>query len=301
MAKNLLNESTVRRWGSLAQIAPLTENFIEERSGQFTEGEDPLEENEEPLEEDNYDKTGPGPHREGTGKNNHDGESGVAQNQGKEPPESPDGKLEIPGTSYAGDHKNKNKSPEKGSTDGGTQLHGKGNVTEGLNEMPEMEDEMGGPDMGADMPPEGGMEGGADLEKLVGAIANAISQETGVEINVAGHAEPDGDEELPPPVDDEPPMGEPPAEMGMGDEGGEYEEEDEVVENKPNLSEIDDALFQEEAYKRGYKKDEMYEDKGVQEEGDDAVQREAMVESIAKKVAAKLAGGNKTAKRRAKK
>lgn len=295
MAKNLLKEGTVRRWGTLAKISPLVESYVEENKEAFNEGDEQLEEGaEETLEEDNYDKTGPGPHREGTKKNNHDGESGVASNQGKEPPESPDGKLEIPGTGYAGDHKNSSKSPEKGSTDGGTQLHGKGNVTENkLNEMPEMEDELGGDEMGGDMPPPPGDDMGApgevDLQSLVGAIANAISQETGVEISVAGHAEPDGDEGLPPPVGDEaPPMdpgAAPPAEEPLpGDE------EEEVVEQKFNLSEVDDAAFQQEAIKRGYA---MQEGAEVQEEGgykkdDEMMQQEAMVESIAKKVAEKL-------------
>ena len=40
--KKLLNETTIRRWGKLANIAPLTENFLEE--------DETLEEEEE-LEE----------------------------------------------------------------------------------------------------------------------------------------------------------------------------------------------------------------------------------------------------------
>jgi len=309
--KNLIAESTVRQWGKLAKIAPLTESFIEERSEQFTEGEE-LDENEDTLEEDNFDKSGPGPHREGAGK---DGEQkGIASNQGKEPKDSPDGKLEIPGTGYAGDHKNTSKGPQKGSTDGGQQLQGKGNVTEGLDSLedeeeddmmgepagdagpggmddmppaPPMGDEMGGPEMGGDV----------DLEGLVAAIAQAITTSTGVEVSVAGGAEPMGDEmggELPPPpMGDEPAMGGGlPADMPMDDDPGlGGEEEEEVVENQYNLSEVDDASFQQEANRRGYA---MQEGADVQEEAAE-VQQEDLVESIAKKVAARLS--KKSAKR----
>jgi len=299
MAKNLLNEGTVRRWAHLAKTAPLMENFIEERSEQFNEEADVQEEGaDDTLEEDNFDKTGRGPHREGAGKNGE--QQGIASNQGKEPKSTPDGKLEIPGTGYAGDHKNKSKSPEKGSTDGGTQLQGKGTVTENLGE-PDMDDEMGG-----DMPPappmgdEGGMEGEVDLEGLVQAIAQAITTSTGVEVSVAGHAEPDGDElggGMPPMGGEEPPMdAAPPAEMPMGDEGGEdYEEEEEVVENKYNLSEVDDASFQQEAQRRGYAMQE-----GAYKKDDEMKQesQEAVVESIARKVAAKLTAKTAPKKRR---
>ncbi|HUW47261.1 MAG TPA: hypothetical protein VMW36_00770, partial [Patescibacteria group bacterium] len=114
--KNLISEGQVRQWGKLAQITPLTENFIDERADEFDEGEDVTEGADDTLEEDNFDKTGRGPHREGAGKNGE--QKGIASNQGKEVKSTPDGKLEIPGTGYAGDHKNSTKSPSKGSTDG---------------------------------------------------------------------------------------------------------------------------------------------------------------------------------------
>jgi len=301
MAKNLLNENAVRRWGKLAQILPLTENFIEERADQFNE-------EDEALQEDNFDASGAGPHREGTKKNGHDGESGVAKNQGKEAKDTPDGKLEIPGTGYAGDHKLAKKSPEKGSTDGGTQLQGKGKVLEGV--LPGEEDEMGGaPPMGAGGPPAGGppmgeeppMGGGemgaGGLEGLVRAIAAAISQETGVEVSVAGGGAEMGDE-----MGDEmggdvggPPAGDmdmgagPPTDMGgMGGEE-EEEEEEEVVESKFNLSEVDDAAFQTEATRRGYSMQEKQQMAQMQE----AKRKAALVEQIAKKVAAKLTAKKK--------
>jgi len=275
--KNLIKEGTVRRWAHLAQTAPLVESFIEERSEQFTESED-NDEDDEVVTEDNFDASGRGPHREGAGKNGE--QKGIASNQGAEPKSTPDGKLEIPGTGYAGDHKNSSKGPSKGSTDGGTQLQGKGKVTENMGEEfeeePELDDEVGD-----DMPPVGGAPtpGDIDIEGLVAAIAQAISTSTGVEVSVAGHAEPDGDElggaEVPPPMSDEPPMdaavggdSELPAEMPMGDDdvGGEEEED-------YNLSEVDEAVFGEEASKRGYTKNESHQ---------------AVVESIARKVVAKM-------------
>lgn len=326
MAKNLLKESVVRRWGSLAKTSPLMESFIEDRADQFKDDDD-----DDSLEEDNFDKTGRGPHREGAGKNGE--QSGIASNQGKEAKSTPDGKLQIPGTGYAGDHKNTSKSPSAGSTDGGTQLQGKGNVTENrLTEMPGEEEEFededsamppapGGDDMGmgdgdADdmgaMPPApemGGAEGGADIEGLVSAIAQAITAQTGVEVSVAGGGVGGDDMGMDDaPVDDMggmppaegPPMGaEPPADMGMPDMGGDDYEEEEVVENNFSLSEVDDAAFSEEASNRGYKRGGMQEGADVQEEGAEVqeeaakVAQEAMIENIARKVAARLVSSKK--------
>ena len=48
--KNLLNETTIRRWGKLANIAPLTENFIdtlEEEEDEMAAAEEPAEAGEE--------------------------------------------------------------------------------------------------------------------------------------------------------------------------------------------------------------------------------------------------------------
>lgn len=300
--KNLLSEGAVRQFGKLAQITPLTESFIEERAEEFNEGEDVTEGADETLEEDNFDKTGRGPHREGAGKNGE--QQGIASNQGKEPKSTPDGKLEIPGTGYAGDHKNTGKSPSKGSTDGGTQLQGKGTVTENMgmeDEFEEEPDEMA-PPMDAEPPmPDAG--GAPDLEGLVAAIAQAITAQTGVEVSVAGHAEPDGDEMgMPPPPGDmgaEPPMDAAPdmgAEPPMGGEELPGEEEEEVVEQRFSLEEVDDATFQAEATRRGFA---MQEQKV--EEDDAAVQQEAMVERIARDVAKRLTTRGKKSKRVAKK
>lgn len=250
--KNLLEESVVRNWMKLSKLDRHSDDFLKENFEKVEESED-LEENEDSLEEeqvaegeesldeDNFDKTGPGPERQGTKKNKHDGEKGKAQNQGKEPKDTPDGKLEIPGTGYAGDHKLKSKSPEKGSTDGGTQLQGKGNVTEGqqMDEMDDVEDDdmEGGDELAGpvdDLPPPGPEPeaapgaGGVDVEGLVRAIVDAISAQTGVDISVDGEGggmegpemgmEPDVDDAV-----EEPPMGGP----EMGPPGGEEEEPDE--------------------------------------------------------------------------
>lgn len=272
--KNLLNEGTVRRWGMLAQIEPLVENFVKENEDVFGEGE-------ETLEEDNYDASGPGPHREGTKKNSHSGESGVASNQGKEAPSSPDGKLEVPGTGYMADQKLKSQSPSKG------------NVSEQkLEEMPdiegedegEMEDEMDGdvpPPPAGDMEEPAvdapmdepassaggmGMSGEVDLQSLVSAIAAAISQETGVEINVAGEAS-DVSTDMPP-ADD---MAEPAVDAS-----------DTPMDEPSDMS----ADMPEEP------------DMGDEEEDLESKNMDAVVESIAKKVAARLGVKSPRNKRR---
>lgn len=254
--KNLLTEAEARNWMKLSGLQERTDDFLRENFEKVEEGdeleeedkleEETVEEGEETLDEDNFDKTGPGPERGGTKKNNHDGEKGKAQNQGKEPKDTPDGKLEIPGTSYAGDHKNKSKSPEKGSTDGGTQLQGKGNVTESkfvVQEMPddELEGDDMGDDMGGDLPPapDAGLEepphaepdgdegmgaGGLDVGGLVRAIVDAISAQTGVDISVDG-----GGDEMGAPEMGEPALDEPAPDMGapeMDGPGPDVEEPD---------------------------------------------------------------------------
>lgn len=267
--KNLLAEGTVRQWGKLANIAPLADRYIKENAEQFNEADDALEEEkvEEgggPLEEDNS-AGGVGPNREGAGK---DGEhKGIAKDQGKDPKSTPDGKLTIPGTGYAGDHKFTKMTPTKGTIDSGTQLQGKGTVSEGLDDMPPADD-MGTPPMDAAPAPAAG---GMDLEGLVAAIARAITDSTGVEVSVAGAADVGADMGAPamdaaPPVDDMAPPGDAggdlPAEMDLepaGDMGGEEELDD--MEEKKNF----------------------------------ALQQEAMVESIAKKVVEKLSAKAKTA------
>lgn len=94
-------------------------------------------------------------------------------------------------------------------------------VAEEGEQLQEMggEEELGGEPAGSELPPPEapmGGEGGVDLQALVGAIAQAITQSTGVQVSVeGGEGDMGGEEELPPtddlggegpPVEEEPPM-----------------------------------------------------------------------------------------------
>jgi hypothetical protein len=266
--KKMLTEGTVRSFMKLAKLDNLSSDFLQENYADSVE-EAKVEESEELEEEDTLEEgesagSNVDSNRKGTKQNNHSGESGIASNQGKEPKSTPDGTVDH---SHP-DHKLKNTAASKKSIDSGTSL------AEGLYEM---EDELGGeeemgvggpPPMGEpdgdEMPPAPGG-GGEDLEGLVRAIADAISQHTGVDVSVAGGdpmGAPDGEEGMPP-VGDEPEMGGAlPAEMGAGPdaEGEEMMGDEEEEDDFSQMQESD---------------------------------RDAMVESIAKRVAKRLAEGSR--------
>lgn len=271
MSKKLLEEGAVRSFMKLANLEPLAEEFVKEKYEELEEDKEKMDEAEdETLAEDNYDKSGPGPHREGAGK---DGEHhGISQNQGKEPPSSPDGKLEIPGTSYAGDHKMKDTSVTKKSIEGGKPL------AENLDDMDDMPgDDMPGDDMGGemdDMPspePEGDDMMGGDNEALLKKVVNAVADALGVDVAIDGD---DGEMDLDEPADDD--MA-PEPEMGG--------EEPDMMEN--NLSGLKTEDLMAELEKRGAVTLEEEEVEEMTRPEDKDKMMEA-VEEISKRVARNL-------------
>lgn len=170
---------------------------------------------------------------------------------------------------------------------------GAGHYMEDEEGMADMADDMPADDMGMDMEPEADMAGEeeamadtseASVEALVDALADTITQVTGVEVTAAGDADmaPMGDE--PPvddmadaPMDDMPPMDD---EAPMGDE-------EEVMQEKAHKEEeekMDEEAVIEETMKRVMTRlQEMKKGKA------EAKKREDLIEAVAAAVEKRLA------------
>ena len=293
----LLEEGQVRQFMKLANLT-LSEERLQEMGlddEEVMSEEESLEEDGEQLEE----SEGVGPNREGAGK---DGvQQGIARNQGKEAKSTPDGKVDH---SHP-DHKMKDQKVTKKDIESGTPL-----VEGDLGGFPEEEDEledegpgdemggeMGGeelpttePDMGEplDGPPGdmGAPAGGGDLAtQLLTAIAQAVAEVTGMEIEVndsaaGGEMEMGGDDELEMEPEGPPMDGAPPAPEGdsMDFDDVATSDEDEVMQETDLTSVKTEAL-----------QAELDERKRVAESGEmTAEQRvEQIAESIAKRLFAK--------------
>lgn len=283
--EKLLNESTVRKFLKLANVeSTLAESFVSEKYQDLEE---------ETLEEDNFDKTGKGSERDGAGK---DGEmKGVASNMGQEPPDSPDGKLEIPGTSYEKDHKLSSKSVETKDIDGGKPLAE--NIAEMDVEDPEEEELLEAPvDDPVDEPspemdmepsldepaPEMDSEVGSESEELLKKVVHAVAGVLGVDVSVDGDEGEASQGDLEEPEVDLPAEEVPPSDMspdmadGTDALSGEEEEDVNPLQEaslEELMAEVDRRKALEEA------------EKAALEEKNDITN---MVESITQKVAEKL-------------
>lgn len=248
--KTLLEESVVRKMMKFANLGNLSESFL---NNEGFEEEDTLEQQ---LAQQSGDED--------------DEHQGNAKSQGTDAP----------------DHKMKDQPVTSTAIDNGKSL------AENMNEMEdEFEDEEEMPvdmappsDMPMDDAPKGepGMEDNdtGDLEGLVRAIADAISAQTGVDVTVAGHAEPDDDEMGMDAMagdmdgDDVPEVdAAPPADNGAPGPDMVDDDEDEM-----DLSEVKTEALQAELDARRQQKETEFEEQA------------AVVEAIARKVAKRLAG-----------